>query len=258
MRASSKISILWLEIILIALLVSSALGIWMFVEQRVEEQFKQQEPSLESIQQEESILTHQISFDATTKELEEVHKLLFQKRLEFKKQISEVNSLESAYPEISSTPLESSKIPTKLNERYKTLIIDKSANEKLIKTLEGEVNTLQNKASKHSKDLLNAQDTASEKLENKKREFESNKTNTKVRHSLAIIVPLMSIFSILILAFKLINRKKIKIQAASILGITAALQLILISYQSYGLIGTALIGLAISILILAFLTLTKV
>ena len=73
MRASSKISILWLEIILIALLVSSALGIWMFVEQRVEEEFKQQEPNLESLQQEESLLTHQISFDATKKELEEVH-----------------------------------------------------------------------------------------------------------------------------------------------------------------------------------------
>ena len=258
MRASSKISILWLEIILIALLVSSALGIWIFVEQRVEEQFKQQEPSLESLQQEESILTHQISFDASKKELEEVHKLLFQKRLEFKKQISEVNSLESAYPEISSTPLESSKIPTKLNERYKTLIIDKSANEKLIKTLEGDVNILQTQASENSKDLLDAQDAASEKLENKKRKFESNKTKTKVSHTLAIIVPLMSIFSILIVAFKLINRKKFKIQASSILGITAALQLILIGYQSYGLIGTALIGLAISILILAYLTLTKV
>ena len=258
MRASSKISILWLEIILIALLVSSALGIWMFVEQRVEEEFKQQEPNLESLQQEESLLTHQISFDATKKELEEVHKLLFQKRLEFKKQISEVNSLESAYPEISSTPLESSKIPTKLNERYKTLIIDKSANENLIKTLEGEVNILQNQASKNSKGLLNAQDAASEKLENQKREFKSNKTKTKVRHSLAIVVPLMSIFSILILAFKLINRKKFKIQAASVLGIAAGLQLILIGYQAFGLIGTALIGLAISILILAFLTLTKV
>ena len=250
MKASSKVSISWLEIVLISLLAIGALGTGVSVEQQVNRNLQNQEPSLEQFQQEESTLSITRTFTAITEELKATQKTLTEQRIELAKQNSKLESLRESYPQLLSSATDKGTLSPEIAKAYQSSIVGKATAQKLVTVLSLRVQELETMATVRSDELLEAQESASEKFEVEKTRYERKKRLRTTLWSIGIAFTLTVVFFPILLILKFINRKKLRIHVRTILFSAIAVQSILLGFQSFGVIGATL---AITILIVILL-----
>lgn len=250
MKASSKVSISWLEIVLILLLVISALGTGISVEQQINQNLQNQEPSLKQFQQEKSTPSIERRFTAIKEELKTTQKILTEQRIELAKQNSKIESLQESYPQLLLPTTEEGVLPTEITKDYQSSIVGEATAQKLVTMLSSRVQELETMATVRSEELLEAQESASEKFEAAKTLYERKKRLRIASWSMGIGFSLTVIFSPILLVLKSINRTKLRIHVRTILFGAVAAQSILLGFQSFGVIGATL---AVTALIVIFL-----
>jgi hypothetical protein len=244
----SKVAISWLEIILVAILVIAAMGIWSFTEQQVNQKLKSQEPSLESFQQAFQLPDLKRRFTLNQDKLVTIKKKLAEQQIELAQQNSKLWAMKAAYPELAEKPSELQAVPTDIQKAYASLRTERNSTRKLVEKLETKSLTLDSHLTRATEKIFKAQESASEQFETKKIRHEWKKQLLTTQQASVVVLGSMLILAIFLLLFKPENLKVIPV-----IGVTLALQIILFGYQAFGMIGSASITLLFIFIVLSVL-----
>lgn len=249
---TSKVAVSWLEIILVATLVISAMGIWAFTDQQVNQSFKSKEPSLEISQQEFGVTDTKRSLTLVQDELTVTRKKLLEQQIEISRLNGKLGALETASPKLLKAKQDKNSLPSDIVKTYEGAQVEKQTIRGMIRDLKVRAKTLEERVTRLTKKAFDAQESASEKFESAKIDFGWKKRWQVLFQSIKMVMAMMIVSAIIL--WCLVKRKTLAVNLSLVFLGAIALQAILFGYQSFGVMGAALASTFLLFILLAALS----
>ncbi|MEP7339137.1 MAG: hypothetical protein ABI977_15480 [Acidobacteriota bacterium] len=257
-----KISVSWIELILLVLLVLSGMGVGVFVQQQTKDDGQMREPKEETFQQQEESLLRQAELAGAQNEVKFLQEELVKQRLGLEQQAAKVAALNGAYPVLLKLPITATGIgglPVETVRAYRESQIELEAKRGLVKSLETQLAASLKQVAARSAALLQAQKSAREKFSLAKEEFTSRQQWQELfRAGLAVLALIAAVWLIISLALWLIpprvaGEPPFAWHPGMVFFGAAAVLSILLGYQTFALIGAAIPGALLVIVVFILL-----
>lgn len=253
MTTNRKMAISWIELLLIAMLTLSGMGIWAFAEHQVSLYLKDQEPQEDYFQREAEVPILEGKLDIAKSELAAVQTKLNDQKLYLAQQEFKMAALAAAHPELvdpAHKPADDS-ATVELRKDYDKSRIELEATKNLVDALNKSLANDLNAVAGCSSDLAKARKSSAQKFVVSQDKFvRHRKLNTLLRASLFIAGFLLLAF---LLTYILAAKQSSGIKRSVVFGGTTLLLLVLLAYQTFEVMGAAIAGTFILIFLLIFL-----
>lgn len=250
MTSGRKISVSWIELLLLVLLVFSGMGAWAFTEKEVDSNLKPEEPKEDYFQRQAEVPILEEKLSSARSELAAVQAKLNEQKIDLAQQGFRLAALSAAHPELlDSTPPSATKTaPPEMHQAYDKAKIELEAAKNLVNTLNEELVKSIKTVADLSSDLAAAQKLSAQKFNLAQQRFVTTKRmSTLLRTSIFIAVFMLTALA---LTYIVTGRQLVGIRLGVVFGAAALLLLVLLAYQAFEMMGAALIGTLIVIVIL--------
>lgn len=255
-----KISVSWIELLLMVLLVLSGMGVVVFVQQLINDEAQTLEPKEETFQQQEETLLRQAELTGAQNEVKSLQEELVKQRLALEQQAAKVAALTAAYPALPKLPFSASKtggLPADILKAYHESQIELETKRGLVKSLETQLTATLKQVGERAAALMKAQKSAREKFTAAKDEFTTRQQWRGLwwagLAALALLVAARLSISVGLWFFRHADRLAFTWNPLLVFLGAAATLSILLGYQTFALIGAALPGTLLVIVIFILL-----
>lgn len=244
----SKVAISWLEISLIAVLSITGMGTWLFIDQQVEIFFYDEKPDLEQFQHSARLSEKKRELAFSQNELNLNQSKLIEQRIELSSQAAKLKILKEIYPQlVADSSNQASSLPPDILKSYQQAQIDRSTAENLVNVLENRSNSLKSWVMDREDAVFKAQEASSKALTKAQNSYKWNKQKLTLFWSTGVLASITLIFFVVL---SVLSRGTLNINFMTVFFGAISIQVVLLGYQAFNVIGGALAALFLLIILL--------